>query len=308
MKRHIMLLLLMVLVLGILVPPMWAQDGGDEGCTPEDIETGMALATSLHERIGKALDEDDLETAQIDSAALTEHLANFYDACGDINAAPNVTIADRCLMYPTYCVPHFAASMLLIGSQGVEGVVRGVNTHGYPSIGDPAAPIHFRVVSAPACAHCWEYFLYDIRAFIDTEVLQGRATMSYALLTTTGGGRSEGGAAGAICAGRQRRFWEFLDAMWSVVDDRGEAEGLSHEAIVQRARELGLDMPSFNQCIQSAETQAMLDGYQTFANDHGVSGTPTLLVSYGDSGEWTPVESGEHGYDNMVALTAMAND
>lgn len=295
MKRCVVLLM----VCTLLLPPLHAgaQDGG--GCSEQTIDMGLALANALYDRIGAALAAGDLETAQLEAATLTEHLANLYDTCGDI--ASDGAAGDLCTQFPLYCVPN-------VESQGVDGVVRGFDAEGFPFIGDPDAPIHFRIVSAPGCSHCWLFFLNDVRDFIESDVLNGRATVGYVLLTTIGDhAGSYTGTVNAICAGQQGRFWEYLDAMWSVTDERGPDAGLTGDAFTQRAQELGLDMAQLDVCMQSTQTAERVESYRQFSIDHGVVGTPTLLVSYGDSGTWERLDSGARNYHTMVTMTQAAN-
>jgi hypothetical protein len=58
-------------------------------------------------------------------------------------------------------------------------------------------------------------------------------------------------------------------------------------------------------CLTSHRYLSLIESYQTFSSDQGVTGTPTLLVRYGNSPEWQRVEN--RTYDNLKAMTQGAN-
>jgi hypothetical protein len=58
-------------------------------------------------------------------------------------------------------------------------------------------------------------------------------------------------------------------------------------------------------CISSSRYQIFLNDYRVMANDAGVTGTPTVLVSYGDSGQWSIVN--DRSYNGLKLLTDQAN-
>ncbi len=70
---------------------------------------------------------------------------------------------------------------------------------------------------------------------------------------------------------------------------------------------MGLDADKLVSCISSSKYQLWLDDYRVFTNDNGVTGTPTVLVSYGDSGTWAKLEGAYRSYDNLKTLTEQAN-
>jgi protein-disulfide isomerase len=79
-------------------------------------------------------------------------------------------------------------------------------------------------------------------------------------------------AEAAECANDQGRFWEYRDTLFenqivfSAEDLRGFAEGL------------GLDMATFNQCLDSGEHEQLVTEETREALDAGIHSTPTFII------------------------------
>ncbi|RPI97804.1 MAG: hypothetical protein EHM39_08925 [Chloroflexi bacterium] len=220
----------------------------------------------------------------------------------------------NCTDYPQYCVPLAGGSAehedleaagarsLDEDSHGVDGVVRYVDDN-VVTIGNPAAPIHFRTVSDFACSHCNTYHSGDLHLFIEDYVMTGQATVGFVMTTGTGGESSVIASQAALCAGEQGAFWEMGDEFFRLARSQGVGSGFSVPQIRSSAERMGLDADELMQCVASSRYQLLLNDYSQFANDMGVTGTPTLLVSYGN-GAWTKVD---RGYATMVQMTEQAN-
>ena len=78
-------------------------------------------------------------------------------------------------------------------------------------------------------------------------------------------------AAAAECAGKQGRFWQMHDALFA------NQAGLARPDLVKHGRELGLDLGTLNECIESAGP-TIVRGHQSEALRLGVNSTPTFLV------------------------------
>jgi len=239
---------------------------------------------------------------------------NWQGAAGESRAV-------SCADYPEYCVPfvgglegdaHLAraeapdARTLDEESHGAEGVVRGFTEDEMPFIGDPDAPIHFRVVFDFSCSHCNSYHTVDLHEFVKDFVLPGQATLSVAIVSGVGGEYSLTAAQAALCAGEQGAFWEMSDELFRLWRTMGAQNAYSLSTVEQSAKDMGLDATALTACILSRRYNALLNAQQLFATDNGVLATPTLLVSYGDSGVWTTLDSTQRGYSNMAEMTRAA--
>ncbi len=241
----------------------------------------------------------------------------FFNWQGARGEARAVSCAD----YPEYCVPFVggledgadlalaeapAARALDEASHGAEGVVRGFTADKMPFIGNPDAPIHFRAVFDFSCGHCSTYHSNDLYQFVKDFVLPGQATLSVAILTGVGGEYSLTAAQAALCAGEQGALWEMSDELFRQARTQGVQNAYSLPTVEQSAKDMGLDVRALTGCILASRYDSILNAQQLFALDNGVRSTPTLLVSYGDSGTWTPLEHTERGYESMAKMTRAA--
>ncbi len=229
------------------------------------------------------------------------------------------TKAVSCEEFPEYCVPfagNQSTNTVLDGNesdtvrtldadpQAAAGVVRGYNANGIPFLGDPSAPIHFVTVSDYACSHCQDFHQGDLKRFMDNYVRDGQATFGFALTTGTGQAYSQTASQAALCAGEQGAFWEMSSELFRLATSMGVQSAFSLSQIDDSADSMGLDSQKLVDCVSSAKYLNLLATYSTFAQDHGVTGTPTVLVSY-DGTSWSKMPS--RAYDSLVALTEAAN-
>ena len=239
---------------------------------------------------------------------------NWRGATGESRAV-------SCADYPEYCVPFVGgledgadlalaeapdARALDEAPHGAEGVVRGFTADKMPFIGDPDAPIHFRAVFDFSCSHCNPYHTVDLHEFVKDYVLPGQATLSIAILSGVGGEYSLIAAQAALCAGEQGALWEMSDELFRQARLQGAQNAYSLTTVEQSAKEMGLDASALTACILSRRYSAVLNAQQLFATDNGVRATPTLLVSYGDSGTWTVLDYTQRGYSSMAEMTRAA--
>jgi protein-disulfide isomerase len=221
-----------------------------------------------------------------------------------------------CAAYPTYCLPlgggsteftalEAASSRTLdANSTAASGVERYIDVNNIATLGDPQAPIHFVVVSDFACSHCQDYHDTDMPRFINDYVLTGQATFGLVMVTGTGGVYSQTASEAALCAGEQGGFWEMGEEFFRQASSRGVDQAFVPDQISSTAKDLGLDSKKLIECLTSNRYGKFMQEYQTFSVDHGVSGTPTLLASYGDANQWNAVS---RDYNTLKQLTETTN-
>ena len=219
-----------------------------------------------------------------------------------------------CAAFPDFCVPLAGESTVYEGleaegtrvldapSEGAPGVVRYVGAMSEPRIGNPDAPIHFITVSDYACPHCQTFHGGEVPRFIEDYVLTGQATFGFSLATWTGGAFSELASQAALCAGEQGAFWEYSEEVFDAARAEHVSSAFSLGSLRNMARDMGLDVNEFEECVSSSRYALVLAENRNFAYDNGVSATPTVLVSYG--GGWTIVE---RNYISLANLTEAAN-
>jgi protein-disulfide isomerase len=224
-----------------------------------------------------------------------------------------------CEEFPEYCVPlaggatgsgdiaanEAAGSRTLdTASNGAPGVVRGFNTDNVPFIGDPNAPIQFVTVMDFACSHCQDFHLGDLKRFFNDYVLTGEASFGVIMTTGTGGAYSEIASQAALCAGEQGAYWEMSDELFRLANSMGVQSAFSLAQIKRSADDMGLDSKKLVDCVNSSRYLSFLNNYRLWAQDNGVTGTPTVLYRYSSTGTWNKTD---RSYANLQALTEAAN-
>ena len=81
----------------------------------------------------------------------------------------------------------------------------------------------------------------------------------------------------SYCAQKQNKFWEYHDTLYN--NWGGENTGWITENVLQGfARDMGLNMDEFSQCLENSEyRQKVLDNEQ-FAREIGINATPSFLI------------------------------
>ena len=81
----------------------------------------------------------------------------------------------------------------------------------------------------------------------------------------------------SYCAQKQNKFWEYHDILYN--NWGGENTGWITENVLQGfARDVGLNMDEFSQCLENSEyRQKVLDNEQ-FAREIGINATPSFLI------------------------------
>lgn len=80
-------------------------------------------------------------------------------------------------------------------------------------------------------------------------------------------------AIAANCAGEQGQYWAYHDKLFE------QAQGLSHDAYLAYAAELGLDMDAFQACLQDPAQKEEVLADRDAGAQLGVTGTPTFFIN-----------------------------
>jgi protein-disulfide isomerase len=96
-------------------------------------------------------------------------------------------------------------------------------------------------------------------------------------------------AEAAHCAGEQEKYWPYHDRLFE------QQEALAIDDLRRHARELGLDLPRFNACVDSGKYAVTVSAGLEAGNRLGVSSTPTLFIN----GRVMP---GAYPYEDIVAV------
>jgi predicted DsbA family dithiol-disulfide isomerase len=89
-------------------------------------------------------------------------------------------------------------------------------------------------------------------------------------------------ARAAEAAGLQGKFWEYHDAVYARFDDKGafiNEPDLKHEALVDRAKKLGLNATQFEKDMDDQNVVDKVLDDVTMGNQVGIGSTPTYFVN-----------------------------
>ena len=156
------------------------------------------------------------------------------------------TLADYCLENPAHCIAK----------------------------GSPDAPVTIVEVSDYGCSHCRDFNLETAGLIEDLHVTPGEVqwvVLPFALSTGT-----LPAASASMCAADQGRFFEFHRRLFEL---QGAPSALTPAGFLQAADELGLDVASFDACLESGEHDAAVQENIREANALGVNSTPTFFIN-----------------------------
>jgi len=145
-------------------------------------------------------------------------------------------------------------------------------------LGDAGAPllmVEFTDYQCPYCRRFHEQTFPQIqRDWIDT----GKLRFVSMDLPLSFHANAETAANAARCAGDQGKFWELRETMIR------NAAKLAPEDIQGYARDLGLDMGSFEQCLAARPYQKSISDDVSTAQAAGITGTPSFVIGANPTG------------------------
>lgn len=162
-----------------------------------------------------------------------------------------------------------------------------IETAGYPSLGPADAPIVIVEFSDYQCPYCYKWH---------TEVYQdllaaypGKIRFVYRNFPLSFHQNAFASAEAALCAGDQNAYWEIHDLLFANYAQLNNQEGtvLDQAAYNQFARELGLDVAQFEECMTSRKYEQFIIEDANYASslpadsngEAAVGGTPTFFIN-----------------------------
>ncbi|MGC8878111.1 MAG: DsbA family protein [Anaerolineae bacterium] len=153
----------------------------------------------------------------------------------------------------------------------------GVTQEGIPYKGSPSAPLKMELYSDFLCGHCADFanVLEAISAdYIETGKLQV-IFRNFAFLTP----ESVQAAQASLCALDQSPayFWQYHDLLYA--SRGGGMAAYSTVRLKAYAQELGLNIDTFNRCLDSRAKAAQVQADLDAGRQAGVEGTPTWFLN-----------------------------
>jgi protein-disulfide isomerase len=153
----------------------------------------------------------------------------------------------------------------------------GVTAEGYPYRGDPEAPVTIVEYSDYNCPHCRDFTLENAAAVDDELLATGQAKYvvpPYALWQ-----ESVPVVEAAVCATEQGGFWDFHHLVFANQARFSTLQPPSRAMLNEWAQESGIDVATFDACLEEGRENTVLEVTQQAKSQLGVNGTPTFFVN-----------------------------
>lgn len=149
-----------------------------------------------------------------------------------------------------------------------------------PSVGSERAKVtivEFSDFECPFCRRFWKDTLPQIKnEYIDT----GKVKFVYRDYPLPFHPGAQPAAEGAECADDQGKFWEMHDKIFAEQEKQGQGTiQFGVQDVKTWASQIGLDINSFNQCLDSGKYKSEVEKDFADGSAYGVSGTPTLFIN-----------------------------
>ncbi|MFN2566079.1 MAG: DsbA family protein [Gemmatimonadaceae bacterium] len=155
-----------------------------------------------------------------------------------------------------------------------------VQSEGYV-LGSPSAPvevIEFADFECPACAQFATLHEPDVRSRL-VQTGQIRLRFLDLPLVEIGHRNSPTASLAAACANEQGKFWEMHDAIFAVQDRWATQATRNPRGVIDPlAREIGLDVGRYEQCMASQKFLANIQAHRQAAQRYKVQSTPSFII------------------------------
>ena len=148
--------------------------------------------------------------------------------------------------------------------------------NGSPILGDPSAPVTLVEFGDYQCYFCNQFFHTTEDDLFKNYVETGKVKVIFKDYTIIGPD-SIAAAHATHCADEQGKFWEYHDTLYD--HWTGENNGwASSENLLQFARNIGLDIDEFSNCMLDSKYTSVITNSNQDAKDLGLTGTPAFFI------------------------------
>jgi protein-disulfide isomerase len=145
-----------------------------------------------------------------------------------------------------------------------------------PMLRSKDAPITMIEFGDYQCFYCHKFFNNTESEIIKNYIDTGKVKMIFKDFTIIGQD-SVTAANAAHCAQEQGKFWEYHDTLYNnwVGENTGWASATN---LAQYAKQVGLNLNQFDQCMIQAKYTQVVQGSVSDANTLGLTGTPDFFI------------------------------
>ena len=142
----------------------------------------------------------------------------------------------------------------------------------FQRLGKPDAPITVVEFADYECSFCRQFHLTSFRELRKNYIDTGKVRFYSFDLPLEMHANAKVAAAAAHCGADQGQFWSMREALI------GNGNHLNADTILEIARGLYLDMPGFQSCLSSGNSEANIRKAMEQASLLSIQGTPTFII------------------------------
>jgi len=143
--------------------------------------------------------------------------------------------------------------------------------------GNPAAPLWVVVVSDFQCPYCERWERETAPRLLEEFVETGKVRLAFLNYPLQQHPNAVPAAEAAMCAGAQGKFWEVHDRIFQT-QAQWSGLGISAPFFERLAREAGVELEAYQQCISDHVMRPMIDADAERGARGGARSTPTFFI------------------------------
>ena len=142
-----------------------------------------------------------------------------------------------------------------------------------PMKGSNDAPITIIEFSDFECSYCARFYLQTLPQIEENYIQTGKVRFVYRDYPLSFHQHAKMASEASECANEQDKYWEYHDILYK------NQNALDNESLKQYAKDLGLDVAEFNECLDSGKmAQEVEEDFQDGVS-YGIKGTPTFFIN-----------------------------
>ncbi|MCL4859740.1 MAG: DsbA family protein [Caldilineaceae bacterium] len=147
------------------------------------------------------------------------------------------------------------------------------------ALGNPNAPVTVQIWEDFLCPAC-QRWTSDIKPLLQSEYINtGDVRLEFHNLPLPNfEPGSVLGAQASLCAADQNTFWPYHDRLFATAQSRGQL-GFTLDALIEEARQTGLNERDFFQCMSSQQHRPTVDASRMEAQRLGLASTPSMFIN-----------------------------
>ncbi|WP_428324165.1 DsbA family protein [Nitrosopumilus sp.] len=148
--------------------------------------------------------------------------------------------------------------------------------NGSPILGDSNAPITILEWGDYQCTFCYKFHQNTLNVINEDFIKTGKVKLVFKDFPLNGPDSVLAGEA-SFCARDQGKYWEYHDELYK--NWGGERTGwVTRESLDKFASTVGLDLQTFNECLDEHKYQNKVNALYEFGREIGIDATPSFLI------------------------------